>query len=323
MATMRAVRIHRYGGPEVLRIEAVDRPTPGSGDILVRVIAAGVNPVDWKVRAGHMQAAVPVKFPWIPGGDFSGIVEEVGPSVRGVKPGDAVYGKADLPADGSYAEYVTVPRAHVAAKPHTLDHVHAAAVPLAAMTAWQALFGGTGSPSLELMPGQTLLVIGATGGIGSFAVPLAVARGAKVIGVVRRSRESTDKAAYVRSLGASDVVDVEGMSAYGGIDAVLDLVGGEVQARAWAVLKDGGAMASTMGAPSDDEARRRGARGLAIWTQTSGSQLEEIAGLIDLRNIPVHADEVMRLEDVKKAHERLEHGGVRGKIVLRVAREPA
>ncbi len=319
---MKAVRMRDYGGPEVLRIETVNRPTPGSGEILVRVIAAGVNPVDCKVRSGLLKATVPLRLPWIPGGDFSGIVEELGPSVRGVGAGDAVYGRADLPADGSYAEYVVVPRAHVAAKPHTLDHVHAAAVPLAAMTAWQALFGGTGSASLELMPGQTLMVVGATGGIGSFAVPLAVARGAKVIGVVRRSREAGDKAAYLRSLGASDVVDVEGMGAYAKIDAVLDLVGGDVQARARAVLGDGGALASTVGVPAEETSRPRGVRHVAILTRTSGSQLEEIAGLIDLGKVPIHADQVMRLEDVKRAHQRLEHGGVKGKIVLRVAPDP-
>lgn len=322
MVMMKAVRMHAYGGPEVLRIETASRPTPARGELLVRVIAAGVNPVDWKVRAGLLRATVPLRLPWIPGGDFSGLVEDVGPSVRGVSAGDAVYGRAELPADGSYAEYVVVPRAHAAAKPHTLDHVHAAAVPLAAMTAWQALFGGTGSSSLELMPGHTLLVVGASGGIGSFAVPLAAARGATVIGVVRRSREASDKAAYLRSLGASDVVDVEGMTAYDRIDAVLDLVGGEVGGRARALLGEGGAMASTVGVPADETARRRGVREVAIRTQSSGSQLEDIAGLIDLGKVPVHADEVMRLEDVKQAHQRLEHGGVKGKIVLRVAPEP-
>jgi NADPH:quinone reductase-like Zn-dependent oxidoreductase len=316
--TMKAVRIYDYGGPEVMRIDEVERPVPGAGEVLVRVVAAGVNPIDWKVRAGQMKAKVPLRMPWIPGGDFSGTVAALGPSVRGVQAGDAVYARADLPGNGSYAEYVVVPRAHVAAKPHTLDHVNAAGVPLAAMTAWQALVGGVGAQSLELEPGQRLLVVGAAGGVGTFAVQLAAAREAKVIAVIRGGRRAIEQAELLRGLGASDVVDVEGMDAYDDVDAVLDLVGDDVQARAWSRLKDGGALASTMGPPSADEARGKETRAVAVFTQTSGSQLEEIASLVDAGKVKVVVDEVMRLEDVTKAHQRLEQGGVRGKLVLRV-----
>ncbi|HUQ02950.1 MAG TPA: NADP-dependent oxidoreductase [Kofleriaceae bacterium] len=315
---MKAVRIHAYGGADVLRVETAERPTPATGDLLVRVVAAGVNPVDHKLREGHLAAYVPLKLPWIPGADFSGVVEEVGASVSTHKKGDAVYGKADVPADGSYAEYVVVPAAHVAAKPHTLDHVRAAAVPLAAMTAWQALFGGTGKPSLELAPGQTLLVLGASGGVGSFAVQLAVARGAKVIGVVRAGARESEQDAFVRSLGASDVVDVESMTLHEKVDAILDLIGGPVQERAWAALKPGGAFASTMGAPSADLAQQHGARAISIWTETSGSQLDELGALIDAGEIQVQVADVLGLDDARRAHEMLANGSVKGKLVLRV-----
>jgi NADPH:quinone reductase-like Zn-dependent oxidoreductase len=317
---MRAIRMHQYGGPGTLRIETIDRPTPGTGELLVRVVAAGVNPVDWKVRAGLMKALVPLRLPWTPGGDFSGVVEEIGASVSGLGKGDAVYGKADLPGDGSYAEYVVVPRAHAAAKPHTIDHVKAAAVPLAAMTAWQAMFGGVGSPSLDLRPGQTLLVTGAAGGVGSFAVPIAVARGARVIGVVRAGPKESEQAEFVRSLGASDVVDAESMGELEKVDAVLDLVGGKVQERAWSSLKQGGALASTVGVSPEAQAtaQQHGVRAVAVWTQTSGSQLDEIRGLIDGGAVKVRVDEVLHLDDAARAQELLEGGGVKGKIVLRV-----
>jgi NADPH:quinone reductase-like Zn-dependent oxidoreductase len=318
MATMKAVRMNDYGGPEVLRVETAERPAPGPGDLLVRVVAAGVNPIDWKVRSGRMKTVSALKLPWIPGGDFSGVVEEVGSSVTGVKKGDAVYGKADLPRDGSYAEYVVVPRAHAAAKPHTIDHVKAAAVPLAAMTAWQAMFGGQGNASLELAPGQTLMVLGAAGGVGSFAVQIATARGARVIGVVRAGPKESTQDAFVRSLGASDVLDVESMRECEKVDAVLDLVGGDVQARAWACLKDGGAFASTVGTPAEAQAQERGVRAIAVWTQTSGSQLDEIRELIDAGKVRAEVDQVLRLDDAARAHALLEKGGVKGKIVLRV-----
>lgn len=315
MTTMKAVRIHEYGGADVMRVEEVERPTPGTGDLLVRVVAAGVNPVDWKTRAGYLQAMVPLRFPWTPGGDFSGVVEGVGASVTGLKEGDAVFGKVDLPSDGSYAEYVVVPRAHAAAKPSSLDHVKAAAVPLAAMTAWQGLFGGVGEPSLELTPGQTVLILGASGGVGSFAVQLAVARGATVIAVVRGRRGEEE---LVRGLGASEVVTSDRMDAVGPADAVLDLVGGDVQARAWTRVREGGASASTMGPPDAREAQGRRVRAAALFTQTSGSQLDEIRGLIDAGKVRVPLHEVLPLVQVRQAHMMLEGGGVRGKVVLAV-----
>lgn len=319
MASMKAIRMHAYGGPEVLRVETVERPAPATGDVLVRVAAAGVNPVDYKVRAGHMKAMVPLRLPWIPGADFSGVIEEVGPSVSGHRAGDAVFGKADLPGDGSYAEYVVVPAAHIAPMPRAIDHVQAAAIPLAAMTAWQALFGGTGKPSLELAPGQTLLVIGAAGGVGSFAVQLAAARGARVIAVVRDGQVDEAQATFVRGLRASEVVDSEAISRIEKVDAVLDLVGGAAQERAWTALRPGGAIASTVGMPSAERAQALGVRAISVWTQTSGSQLDEIRAFVDAGELKVAVEETLALDDAARAHELLEHGGVQGKVVLRVA----
>src|SRR5258708_30714837 len=162
---MKAIRFHEYGGPEVVRCKDVDRPEPGPGEVLVRVHAAGVTPVDWHIRAGNMKAFRPYPLPFIPGWEFSGVVESAGPDAGGWKPGDEVYARPDAGHQGAYAEYIAVKGSEIAAKPKTLDHVHAAAIPLAGLTAWQALFEHGG-----LASGQKVLVHAAAGGVGSFAV---------------------------------------------------------------------------------------------------------------------------------------------------------
>jgi NADPH:quinone reductase-like Zn-dependent oxidoreductase len=302
MTPMKAIRIHGYGDASVLRLEDdVPRPEPKEGEVLVRVLAAGVNPIDWKARAGYLEKMVPLPLPWIPGGDFSGIVEDAG---------DEVYGRADLPRDGTYAEYVVVPRAAIARKPETVDHVHAAAVPLAALTAWQGLFG---PGSIELGAGQTLLMIGASGGVGSFAVQLAKAKGARVIAAVRTGHD------VVKWLGADEVLDTANLGDSPDVDAILDVVGGKVGESAWPRLKQGGAFASTVGKPSEAEAAVRGARAIGVYTQTNAAQLEEIGKLIDLGSVQVPVDRILPLAAAAEAHQLLENGGVHGKIVLTVA----
>lgn len=306
---MKAIRVHGYGGPEVLSFDDAPRPACGDGEVLVRVAAAGVNPIDYKLRSGDLAAHIPLALPWIPGVDFSGTVEEVGPGVVDLRAGDEVFGKTDLPRNGSYAQYVAVPRAAVAAKPLAIDHAQAAAVPLAALTAWQALFGGAGAPSLELQPDETVLVLGAAGGVGSFAVQLAQHHGAHVIGLARAGQEP-----HLRDLGVDRIVF--DLASAGWVDAILDLVGGELAARAWGQLKRGGAFASTLGAPSAEEAAARDARAIGVTTRTDGAQLAHIATLIDAGSVEVVVSEIMPLASAREAHERLAGGGVRGKLAL-------
>lgn len=317
MTTMKAIRVGEYGDANVLHLEDVPRPEPKDDEILVRIVAAGVNPIDWKTRAGFMKGHLPLAFPWVPGLDFSGVVERTGAEVSDLAPGDEVFGKNDLPHDGSYAEYVVVHHRNIAPKPRSISHERAAAVPLAALTAWQALFGTSEAGSLELASGQRLLIRGAAGGVGTFALQFATWKGAHVVAAVR----SHDDDERLRSLGAEMIIDTstEPLDAAGEVDAVLDLVGGEMQSEAWQQLRRGGAFASTMGAPSESEAKSKGARTVAVLTKTNATQLQRIAGLIDEGAVRVDVDKTMPLSSAAEAHRLLERGGVHGKLVLLVA----
>ncbi|MFC4764313.1 NADP-dependent oxidoreductase [Dyella koreensis] len=310
MTTMKAIQMHEYGPASVLRYEDVQRPVAGSGQVLVRVVAAGVNPVDWKFRAGYLKDMMPLALPWIPGFDFSGTVDAVGPDVEAFAVGDAVFGKSSFPGGGSYAQFVVVSTADIVRKPAGVNHVQAAAIPAGALTAWQALFN---DGALELAAGQTLLVLGAAGSVGSFAVQLAKRKGARVIAVGRASQQ-----AHLRALGADLVVDTArgDLSSVGQVDAVLDLVGGELQEQAWPLLKRGGAFASTMSPPSAEQASARVARTAFIFTQTNAQQLAEVASLIELGSVAVHIAKTLPLENAREAHELLEAQGVLGKLVL-------
>jgi NADPH:quinone reductase-like Zn-dependent oxidoreductase len=279
--------------------------------VLVRVSAAGINPIDGKLRAGFMKEMLPVSLPWIPGVDFSGTVDSVGIGVTSVAAGDEVFGKSDLPRNGSYAEFIAVPALSLVRKPGSVGYVEAAAIPGAALTAWQAMFG---SGSLELVSGQTILVLGAAGGVGSFAVQLAKWKGARVVAAGRSGQE-----AHLRALGADAVVDTDGeLSLAVRADAVLDLVGGELQQRAWRHVKRGGAFASTMGPPSAEEAAGRAARTIAVFARTDAEQLGEIAALVQQKAVRVFVTRTLSLANASEAHELLEAHGVVGKIVLTV-----
>ncbi len=197
MTTMQAVRFHTYGGPEVLVLEEMPLPQPGPDEVLVRVMAAGVNPLDWKVRAGRVREWLPHQLPLVPGWDVSGIVEAWGAEVTGFKKGDEVYGMLDFNRDGAYAEFVAARPRELAPKPWSIDHLQAGGVPLAALTAWQSLFEAGG-----LAPGQAVLIHGAAGGVGHYAVQFAKWKGARVIGTA-----SANHAAFLRELGADQVID--------------------------------------------------------------------------------------------------------------------
>ncbi|WP_443728920.1 NADP-dependent oxidoreductase [Streptomyces anatolicus] len=311
---MRAVSPRAWGAPENLVPVEVDRPEPGLTEILVRVHAAGVNPVDWKTRAEGAFGT------WgdtpILGYDVSGVVEEVGPGVTLYSPGDEVFGMPRFPEQaGGYAEYVVAPARRFAPKPAGIDHVQAAALPLAALTAWQGLVETAG-----LRAGQRVLIHAAAGGVGHLAVQIARARGAYVIGTARE-----EKHAFLRGLGADEVVDyarVDFTEAISDVDIVLDGVGGEYGTRSLEVLRPGGHLVTLPdpgGLPDADLARERGVH--AGWTVVEPDRLGllEIARLVDEGKLRAEIDTVLPLEDAAKAHAYGERGRTRGKIVLQVA----
>lgn len=317
-AFMKAVRLHDFGGPEVLTYEEVPRPLFGSDEVLVRVHASGVNPIDWKVRRGLLRGMLEHTLPLILGWDFSGVVEAVGDKVTAFKPGDPVYGRADPARDGTYAEHVAVRVTDLASKPRRIDHVHASAVPLAALTAFQALFGTDArEPSIDLSRGQRLLIHGASGGVGSFAVQLARWRGARVIATA-----SAEHADYVRELGAEQVVDYTKQpfeQVVEEVDAVLDLVGADVPERSIQVVRPGGVIASTLGGLPAKQAEENGIRAVNILTRTSPTELAAIASLIDEGVLSVFVSQIFSLEEAAGAHRVVESGHTRGKVVLRIA----
>lgn len=317
MATMKAVRIHEYGGPEVLRYEDAPVPEPGEGDVLVRVRAAGVNPVDWKVRQGWLREKIRYALPMIPGWDAAGTVERLGPGATGFTVGEEVFTRPDIARNGAYAGWITVRATELARKPRSVDFVHAAAVPLAALTAWQALFDAPEPyTSAEIEKGATVLVHAGAGGVGTFAVQLARWRGARVIATA-----SAANAPFLRDLGADEVIDYRAArfeDVVHGADAVFDTIGGETQERSWKVLKPGGVLVSIASPPSQEEARKHGARAAYVFVQPDATQLGEIGALVDAGVVRPVVSEVLPLSDARRAHELSQTGHVRGKIVLRV-----
>jgi NADPH:quinone reductase-like Zn-dependent oxidoreductase len=312
METMKAVRVHEYGGPEVLKYENAPRPRPVAGEVLVRIHAAGVNPVDWKVRAGHLRDVIAYPMPMIPGWDVSGVVEATGPNVTRLKKGDEVYGQPDVVRNGTYAEFAAVPESELALKPTSIDHVHAAAVPIAAMTAWQGLFDVGG-----LRTGQKVLIHGAAGGIGSFAVQLARWKGAHVIGTASGSNQE-----FLLNLGAKKAINYEKTrfeDIVRDVDVVFDTIGGSTLERSWKVLKKGGILVSTVETPSAEEAAAHGVRAAMVSMQVDPAQLAEIANLVDSGMLRPIVEAVFPLKEARHAQELSQTGHARGKIVLKVA----
>ena len=311
MELMKAVRIHNYGGPEVLHYEDAPRPQLGNGEVLIRVHAAGVNPVDWKVRSGSLNGLVHHKLPLVLGWDLSGVIEDVGPGVSQFKKGDEVFSKPDTSRDGAYAKYVVVRESEVALKPKSLYHVYAAAVPLAGLTAWQALFDVA-----QLKRGQRILIHAGSGGVGHFAVQLARWKGAYVIATA-----STKNQQLLREIGVEQPIDYTTQrfeQVAENVDVVLDTIGGETQQRSWNVLKKGGVLASIVQPPDAEKAQKLGVRGAFVWSEPNGNELAEIAALIDSGNLKVVLDRVLPLSEARRAHELSQSGHARGKIVLRV-----
>ena len=311
MRTMKAVCIYSYGGPDVLVYEDAPRPHPAAGEVLIRVHAAGINPVDWKIREGHLKEMIKHTLPLVLGWDVSGVVEALGSGVTRLKVGDEVFSRPDIARDGAYAEYLVIRETEVALKPKNLDHIHSAALPLAGLTAWQTLFDAGG-----LTAGQRVLIHGAAGGVGHLAVQLAKWKGAQVIGTA--SDKNHD---FLRELGVDQVIAYQTVrfeEAVQPVDVVLDTMGGEVQLRSWKVLKRGGILVSIAAPPSPEIATAYGARSAFVFTQPNAAQLAEIAKLAEIEKLKVIVEKILPLAEAARAQQLSERGHMRGKIVLRV-----
>lgn len=310
-ATMKAVRIHDYGKADVLVLEDVPRPEPRPNEVLVKVRAAGVNPVDWKVREGAL-GKVKSRLPMILGGEIAGVVERCGAEVKAFKPGDEVWALLSLARWGGYAEYAVVPESELARKPKSMDFVHAACVPLAALTAWQALIDTAG-----LKEGQTVLIHAGAGGVGHFAIQIAKAKGAKVIATA-----SANHLAFLKELGADVAIDYKVQKfeeLAKDVDVVLDSIGGDTQARSLGCLKKGGFLVSIVQPPDAKKLDELGLKGAIMLVKPDAKQLDELAKLVEAKKLKCVVSETLPLADVKRAHELSQGGHTQGKIGLQVS----
>ena len=313
--TMKAVVIHEYGGAEVLKYEDVPQPEPKQDQLRIRVIAAGVNPVDGMIRSGMLDKEGRRTFPIILGGDISGVVEKVGSEITRFKPGDPVFAYVSLDNSGGYAQYALVTEREAAPKPRSLIYVEAAAVPIVALTAWQALID-----TAKLKAGQTVLIHGGSGGVGSFAIQIAKAHGAKVIATA-----STANQELLKQLGADVVIDYTKQNFENiakDVDVVLDSIGKDTLARSYGVMKKGGIIVSLVARPDPAELAKHGIRGEALSVDPNSDELSEIGKLIDEKKINVIVSQTFPLSEARKAQEQVATGHTRGKIVLKVAEEP-
>ena len=312
--TMKAVVMHAYGGAEVLKLEDVPRPEPKEDEILIRVKAASINPVDVAIRKGYLAELIGNKFPLIPGMDAAGVVEKTGAKISKFKVGDPVYAFFTLASEGGYAEFAVAKESEAAPKPKTVTYAQAAAVPAAASTAWQVLVD-----TAKLSAGQTVLIHGGSGGVGHFAIQIAKARGAKVMATA-----STANQGFLKQMGADDAIDYTKTrfeDVAKNVDVVLDMVGGDTLKRSYGVVKKGGIIVSIVDEPDQAALDAQGIRGVAFRSTPKASVLEELTGLIDAKKITPVVSQVLPLSDVAKAQEQIATGHTRGKIVLLVAKE--
>jgi NADPH:quinone reductase-like Zn-dependent oxidoreductase len=308
---MKAITIHGYGGPEVLMYEDVPIPEIGPDEVLIRVRACGVNPIDWKTREGMKRNTTNFVMPLVLGWDVSGTVEETGPLVKRFVKGDKVFARPATSRNGGYAEYVAVKSMEVAFAPKTISLEHAAGVPLAGQTAWVGLF-----EIGNLRSGQSVLIHGASGGVGSFAVQLAKVAGARVIATT-----STKNVQMVRALGADEVIDysaVDFQDVVSDVDLVYDAVGGVTRARSWDVIRKGGMLVSTLALDEAVQAAN-GVIGRSYLLNSNGARLRDLRELIDAGRIKVLIDRELPLVEAKAAQELSQSGHASGKIILRVS----
>lgn len=309
--TMKAIRIHSFGGPDALEYEDVPRPKPSNGQVLIRLRAASVNPLERAIRQGVMQKVMPVKLPFIPGSDLAGVIESVGDDVTALSVGQEVYGFVPPTTGGTYAQYIAVPTDVLVAKPQALDFSSAASVPVVSMTAWQALF-----VYADLAEGQSVLIHGGAGGVGMYAVQLAKWKGAHVTATA-----SARDIEFVKGLGADEVIDYRAdrfEDKVSGVDVVLDVIGGETQQRSWQTIKPGGMLVATTAPPSQEDAARHGVRTVMMQMRGDGAQLSTINELIAAGTVKTFVGATFPLAQAAEAQRASEKGGVRGKIVLQI-----
>lgn len=311
---IQAIRVHHYGGPEQLRLEQIPRPQPQAGEVLLRVHASGVNHPDWLMRQGLLKELLPVQFPYIPGFELAGVVEEVGPGVTTLNVGQAVFGQH---LKGTYTQYAAVPAETLAPKPETLNFVEAATLALCATTAWQGLVEHG-----KLTADQRVLVQGAAGGVGHFAVQLARLLGAHIIGTT-----ATANVDFVRSLGAETVIDYTSTSvedAVQDVDLVFDTVGKETLPSSLRVLKRGGilisidAQAAIAGLPSQEQAKELGVHAVVFGASPTTECLQNLAQLIDQGQMKVEVSADFPLREAAQAHQLLQSRHGRGRMALHI-----
>jgi NADPH:quinone reductase-like Zn-dependent oxidoreductase len=308
METMQAFRIHEFGGPDVLRRETIDIPQPGPGEVLVKIAAASLNPVDYKTRAGKYPLVREDRLPYILGRDFAGHIVVPGANESDSQGQEAVYAFVGQ-EQGAFAQYIVIRQDFLARAPQTIDLVTAAAVPLAALTAWQGLFDHGG-----LRANQRVLIHAGAGGVGHFAVQFARAKGATVFATA-----SGKGVPFTQALGAHTVIDYQCQAfeaLVGTVDLVFDLVGGETQHRSWAVLKEGGALVSAIAEPSREQAAALGIHASRFTARPDGRQLAQIGQMIDQGKVRVHVTKTFPFAQTAEALRFLEAGHIRGKVVL-------
>lgn len=312
---MKAAQFKGYGGPEVITINEIPKPTPAENQVLIEVHAATINPFDYKLRRGYMKDAMPLQLPLTLGGDLSGVVVEIGTEVVNFKIGDEVFGQAYAFAGGSgaIAEYAAASLENIAIKPKSIDHIQSGSLPLVGVSAIQAL-----EQHINLQKGQKILIHGGAGGIGNIAIQLA-----KYLGAYVATTATEEDMEFVKSLGADEVIDYEKEKfeespPAGGFDAVYDTIGGDTQDRSFKVLKKGGVLVSMLGEPSAELAKEYGVKVIGQNTQTNSKNLARLAELVDQGVIKPQVDKVFPLEQTKEAFEYAETGLSKGKVVIEI-----
>jgi NADPH:quinone reductase-like Zn-dependent oxidoreductase len=312
--SMKAIVVHQFGGPEVLKLEDAPKPEPKQDEILVKVIAAGVNSFDGTLRSGNF-AKDKIGLPWIPGYDIAGTVEKAGGKVTGFKAGDPVYAMISILPGGGYAEYAIAKEDQAAPKPATISFTEAAGVPSVALTAWQALVD-----KANIRSSQTVLIHGASGGVGMFAIPIAKTRGAKVFATA-----STTNQDFLKELGADVPIDYKTQKfeeIAEDVDVVVDCVGGETMTRSYPIVKKDGILVSLVDRPDQAQLDKYGIRGTSLIVKPNGEELVQIGKLIDQKKIKVVISDTYPLTDAAKAETKADTGHARGKIVLKIRDEP-
>jgi len=310
-ATMQAVQINQYGNASVLELTDTSVPSIENNEVLIKVKSAALNPVDWKVREGYLVEMIPYEFPITLGWDVSGEIAAVGKDVTDWSVGDAIYSRPDIARNGAYAEYIAIDANEIALKPKSTNWNEAAAVPLAALTAWQSLYDFA-----DIKAGERVLIQAGAGGVGSFAIQLAKLRSAHVITTC-----STKNVEFLKSLGADEVIDYtqNDFSELKNIDVVFDTLGGDALAKSWQTMKEGSRLVSIVDIPSDDLANEHKVKAAFVFVQPNHEQLTELAGLIDEGKISITIDSVFPLKEAAAAQAKSESSRAKGKIILEIA----